>query len=100
MGIRTGSEQFYAIFTGGRARPDTAPPPAHCCAASGLGTVRRRVRTLRKNSEITQRDTDDGATAGTIWRSVANDAEGEGDDGDDAEDLPGVDCAAIDAVLA
>jgi hypothetical protein len=56
------------------------------------------VRSLRKTAEITSIDTD--ATAAAIRRSVANDPEGEGDDGDDVENLPGVDYAAIDAVLA
>jgi hypothetical protein len=58
------------------------------------------IRTLRKTSDITQLETDDEATAGAIRRAVAADKEGEGEDGDDAEDLPGVDYAAIDAVLA
>jgi hypothetical protein len=40
-----------------------------------------------------------GACGGAIRRAVADDPEGEGDD-DDAENLPGVDYAAIDAVLA
>jgi hypothetical protein len=58
------------------------------------------VRTLRKTAEITSTDTDQAATANAIRRSVANDPEGEGEDGDDAENLPGVDYAAIDALLA
>ncbi|TBZ41323.1 RHE_PE00001 family protein [Rhizobium leguminosarum] len=58
------------------------------------------VRTLRKTSEITAADTDEAATADAIRRAVAIDPEGEGDVADDVENLPGVDYAAIDAVLA
>ncbi|AOF92264.1 RHE_PE00001 family protein [Sinorhizobium sp. RAC02] len=58
------------------------------------------VRTLRKTSEITAADTDEATTADAIRRAVANDPEGEGDVADDIENLPGVDYAAIDAVLA
>ena len=51
------------------------------------------IRTLRQTSDIT--------SAGVIRPAVvAKDSEGEGEDGVDAEDLPGVDYAAIDAVLA
>jgi hypothetical protein len=57
------------------------------------------VRTLRKTAEITSADADEAPTLGAIRRLVAIDPEGEGDD-DDAENLPGVDYAAIDAVLA
>ncbi|MGO7960569.1 RHE_PE00001 family protein [Rhizobium leguminosarum] len=60
------------------------------------------IRTLRKTAEITQADTDQATTADAIGRAVANDpeGEGEGEDADDIENLPGVDYAAIDAVLA
>ena len=58
------------------------------------------VRTLRKTVEITSADTEEMQAVGAIRRAVADDAEGEGDDGDDAKDLPGVDYAAIDALLA
>ncbi|MBY3191567.1 RHE_PE00001 family protein [Rhizobium laguerreae] len=58
------------------------------------------VRTLRKTAEITQLDTDEESTADAVRRTVANDREGEGEDTDDIETLPGVDYAAIDAVLA
>ncbi|WP_165422220.1 RHE_PE00001 family protein [Rhizobium ruizarguesonis] len=58
------------------------------------------IRTLRKTSEITAADTDEVETTAAIRRVVVNDPEEEGDDGDDAKDLPGVDYAAIDAVLA
>ncbi|MBY5508313.1 DUF1612 and helix-turn-helix domain-containing protein [Rhizobium leguminosarum] len=57
------------------------------------------IRTLRKTSEITAADMDE-ATADAIRRPVATDPEGEAEDGDDVENLPGVDYAAIDAVLA
>ncbi|PSS59952.1 hypothetical protein C6558_35225 [Ensifer sp. NM-2] len=56
------------------------------------------IRTLRKTSEITSADTDEAATANAIRRSVAIDPEAEGDD--DVENFPGVDYAAIDALLA
>lgn len=58
------------------------------------------IRTLRKTSEITSLDAGEAEPAGVTRRSVAAELEGEGDDGDDAKDLPGVDYAAIDAVLA
>jgi hypothetical protein len=54
---------------------------------------------LRKTSEITAADTGE-ATTDAIRRSDASDPEGEGEDIDDIENLPGVDYAAIDAVLA
>ncbi|NEI67522.1 RHE_PE00001 family protein [Rhizobium leguminosarum] len=58
------------------------------------------IRILRKTAEITQADTDEVATADAIRRAVTNDPEGEGEDTDDPGNLPGVDYAAIDAVLA
>lgn len=58
------------------------------------------VRTLRKTSEITGVHTDEAETGSAIRRVVAIDPEGEGDDDDGSQDLPGVDYAAIDAVLA
>ncbi|UIK01701.1 DUF1612 and helix-turn-helix domain-containing protein (plasmid) [Rhizobium leguminosarum] len=58
------------------------------------------IRTLRKTSEITAADTDEAATADVIRRPVTTDPEGEGEDVEDIENLPGVDYAAIDAVLA
>ncbi|QFI70522.1 hypothetical protein EKH55_5648 (plasmid) [Sinorhizobium alkalisoli] len=45
-------------------------------------------------------DADEPATADAIRRAAAIDPEVEGDDVDGAENLPGVDYAAIDAVLA
>ncbi|MBY3123270.1 RHE_PE00001 family protein [Rhizobium laguerreae] len=58
------------------------------------------VRTLRKTAETTSANTDEAATANAIRRVAENDPEGEGEDVDDIENLPGVDYAAIDAVLA
>ena len=58
------------------------------------------LRSLRKTAEITTADTEEAQTIGAIRRAVTIDPEGEGDDADDVENLPGVDYAAIDAVLA
>ena len=58
------------------------------------------IRTLRKTAEITSADADDVEAAGVIRRAVVKDPEEEGEDFDDIENLPGVDYAAIDAVLA
>ncbi|TBZ93772.1 DUF1612 domain-containing protein [Rhizobium leguminosarum bv. viciae] len=57
-------------------------------------------RSLRKTSEIGSGGGNEATTAGVIRAAVAIEAEGEGDDGDDGENLPGVDYAAIDAILA
>ncbi|WP_105373389.1 RHE_PE00001 family protein [Neorhizobium huautlense] len=58
------------------------------------------LRALRKTSEIGSGGGDEATMAGSIRAAVAIDAEGERDDGDDVKDLPGVDYAAIDAILA
>lgn len=58
------------------------------------------IRSLRKASEIGLGGGDDRTTAGVIRPAIAINAEGEGDDTDDAQDLPGVDYAALDALLA
>ncbi len=58
------------------------------------------IRTLRKTSEIISTDRDDATTADAIRRAAAIDPEGEADVADDVENLPGIDFAAIDAVLA
>ena len=58
------------------------------------------IRSLRKTSEIGSGGGDEATTAGVIRAAVAIDAEGEGDDGDDVKDLPSLDYAAIDAILA
>ncbi|MHC2459940.1 hypothetical protein ACVMIX_006644 [Rhizobium leguminosarum] len=56
------------------------------------------IRTLRQTSDINPAGPE-ASTAGAIRRAVPADPEGEGDD-HEAENLPGVDYAAIDAVLA
>jgi hypothetical protein len=58
------------------------------------------IRTLRKTSEIGLGGGDEATAAGVIRPAVVTYAEGEGDDVDGIENLPGVDYAAIDAVLA
>ncbi|KJF71416.1 RHE_PE00001 family protein [Agrobacterium arsenijevicii] len=58
------------------------------------------IRTLRQTSEITPAGAGEVETAGVIRRAADLDPEGEGDAADDTENLPGVDYAAIDAVLA
>ncbi len=58
------------------------------------------IRSLRKTAEIKTADTEEAQTIGAIPRADTIDPEGEGDDADDVENLPGVDYAAIDAVLA
>jgi hypothetical protein len=58
------------------------------------------IRSLRKTSEIGSAGGDEATTAGAIRAAVAIEAEGEGDDGDDVKNLPGIDYAAIDAILA
>ena len=56
------------------------------------------IRALRKTSDIMSIDADEAEAAGAIRRAV--DPEGEGDDAEGGDTLPGVDYAAIDAVLA
>lgn len=58
------------------------------------------IRSLRKTSEIGSGGGDEATTAKVIWPAAAIHAEGEGEEGDDVENLLGVDYAAIDAVLA
>ncbi|MCZ7450226.1 RHE_PE00001 family protein [Agrobacterium rhizogenes] len=58
------------------------------------------IRTLRQTSDINPVGVEAVEPAGVMRPAVAIDAEGEGDDGDEAENLPGVDYAAIDAILA
>nr|WP_249116650.1 RHE_PE00001 family protein [Ciceribacter sp. L1K23] len=57
------------------------------------------IRSLRKTSEIGSGGGDEATTAEVIRPAVATDPEGEGEDVDDIENFPGVDYAAIDAVL-
>ncbi|TZG32412.1 RHE_PE00001 family protein [Agrobacterium sp. B1(2019)] len=58
------------------------------------------IRSLRKTSEIGSGGGDVATTAEVIWLAAAIHAEGEGEEGDGGKDLPAVDYAAIDAVLA
>lgn len=58
------------------------------------------IRTLRQTSEIASTGTEAVEAASTVRSAVAIDPEGEGKEMDEAEGLPGVDYAAIDAVLA
>ncbi|WP_313077617.1 RHE_PE00001 family protein [Agrobacterium pusense] len=58
------------------------------------------IRSLRKTSEIGAGGAGEATTTGVIRSAIAIDAEGERDEGHDAENLPGVDYAAIDALLA
>src|SRR4051812_7918378 len=58
------------------------------------------IRALRQTADINSVGADEGKTAVVIRPAAPIDPEGEGDDVDDREHLPGVDYAAIDAVLA
>ncbi len=58
------------------------------------------IRTLRQTSDTNPVGAEAVEPASVVWPAVAIDPEGEGDDSDDAENLLGVDYAAIDAVLA
>ncbi|NLR97453.1 DUF1612 and helix-turn-helix domain-containing protein [Rhizobium sp. P38BS-XIX] len=58
------------------------------------------MRSLRQTSDITPVGVGEGVTVGVNRPAAPMDAEGEREDGDDAKDLPGVDYAAIDALLA
>lgn len=58
------------------------------------------VRTLRQTSDPTAASADSAEVFDAARRAIPADLEGEGEDVDDIENLPGVDYAAIDAVLA
>ena len=58
------------------------------------------IRTLRQTSENASAGTEAVAAASTVRSAAAIDPEGEGKEIDEAEGLPGVDYAAIDAMLA
>ncbi|MBW9116344.1 DUF1612 and helix-turn-helix domain-containing protein [Rhizobium cauense] len=58
------------------------------------------IQTLRQTSEIASTGAGETEAAGAIRPATPINAEGEGDYGGDAENLPGVDYAAIDALLA
>ncbi|NLR98109.1 DUF1612 and helix-turn-helix domain-containing protein [Rhizobium sp. P38BS-XIX] len=93
---------------------DTRTPTHELTIARDVLRTRRRIagqvpdwalspdglRTLRQTSEITAAGTGLEEAASTMRPAVPADPEGEGDDVDDLGNLPGVDLAAIDAVLA
>ncbi|WP_327209830.1 RHE_PE00001 family protein [Rhizobium leguminosarum] len=58
------------------------------------------IRTLRQTSDITPAGDEAVKLASAIRPAVPIDPEGEEGDGDEAENLPGVDYADIDAILA
>ncbi|MBY3088658.1 DUF1612 and helix-turn-helix domain-containing protein [Rhizobium laguerreae] len=58
------------------------------------------IRTLRQTSDINPVSAEAVEPASVVRPAVAFGPEGEEDDGDNAENLPGVDYAAIDALLA
>ncbi|MCW0001848.1 RHE_PE00001 family protein [Pararhizobium sp. YC-54] len=58
------------------------------------------IRTLRRTSDINSAGAGEGETAVVIRPAAPINPEGEGEEGDDVENLLGVDYAAIDAVLA
>jgi hypothetical protein len=58
------------------------------------------IRVLRQTSDTGAGGAEAVAPAGVIRPAITVDAEGEGDDGEDAKDLLGIDYAAIDATLA
>lgn len=58
------------------------------------------IRSLRQTSDINSVGAEASEPAGVVRPAVTANAEGEGRDSDEAEGLPGVDYAAIDAVLA
>lgn len=58
------------------------------------------IRTLRQTSDINSAGAGEVKTAVVIGPAAPINPEGEGEEGDDVENLPGVDYAAIDAILA
>jgi len=58
------------------------------------------IQTLRQTSDSYPVGAEAMEPASVVRPAVGIDPEGEGDDGDDPENLPGVDYAAIDALLA
>ncbi|MET3778148.1 hypothetical protein ABID20_003735 [Rhizobium alvei] len=93
---------------------DTRTPTHELTIARDVLRTRRRIagqspdwalsanglRALRRTSEISTTGAEAVEPAGVIRSVVSIDLEGEGDNGDDAENLPGLDYAAIDALLA
>lgn len=70
-----------------------AQPPGWALSADG-------IRTLRQTEPVASIGADEPEAGGAARRAVAIDLVGEGEDADGGGDLPGVDYAAIDAVLA
>ncbi|WP_183919331.1 RHE_PE00001 family protein [Rhizobium lentis] len=70
-----------------------AQPPVWALSPDG-------IRALRQTSDVTSVSADDAERGAAAKRPVAVEPIGEGDDADSGEGLPGVDYAAIDAVLA
>ncbi|QJX10059.1 RHE_PE00001 family protein [Rhizobium brockwellii] len=91
--IRTPSHELTIARDVLRTRRRIAAQPA------GWALSTDGIRSLRKISEIGSGGGDEATTAGVIRPAVAI-AEWEGEDVDEIENLPGVDYAAIDAVLA
>lgn len=58
------------------------------------------VRALRQTSDVTAASADSAEVLGATRRAILTEPGGEGEDVDDVENLPGVDYAAIDAILA
>ncbi|QSY98036.1 DUF1612 and helix-turn-helix domain-containing protein (plasmid) [Rhizobium bangladeshense] len=68
-------------------------PPDWALSAEG-------IRTLRQTSDITSAGAGVAEPANVVRPAVTVGTEGEGDDGVDEDELPGIDYAAIDAVIA
>ena len=75
----------------------TEPLAAHL---PGWSLSAEGIRTLRQTSDINPVGAEAVEPASVVRPTVAIDPEGEGDDCDDPESIPGVDYAAIDAILA
>lgn len=58
------------------------------------------IRSLRQTSDVPAASANSAEVLGATRRAIPADPEGEGEDVNDIEKLPGVDYAAIDAVLA
>ncbi|NKJ37371.1 hypothetical protein FHT28_004116 [Rhizobium sp. SG570] len=96
------------------ATRDTRTPTHELTIARDVLRTRRRIaaqspdwalsaegiRALRQTSDINSAGAGEGKTAVVIRPAAPINPEGEGEEDDDAKDLPGVDYAAIDAVLA
>jgi hypothetical protein len=93
--IRTQTHELAIVRDVLRTRRRIAAQlPAWALSAEG-------IRTLRQTSDINQVGAEAVEPAGLVRSAVeARNPEGEGEDIDDVENFPGVDYAAIDAVLA